>query len=175
MKAFFLIAGMAMAVSGCTTTASQTAWGKPGVSRTDFGTDVGMCTGQAALVNQGGPTNTAGGINGRNNAAAGGGSGAESPSAAVPASGTYSGMASADFANRAANQQRTQQMAEQRARDDARKSCLVDRGYQEFALTSEQAAKLATLKKGTDEYYEYLYKLGSDAEIVGKQSQAPAK
>jgi uncharacterized protein YceK len=176
MKALLLISGVALVVSGCASTSTQTAWGKPGVSRTDYGMDVGMCTGLASQEGGGGPTNTAGGINGRNNTAGGGGAGQASPSPSVPANGTYSGMASADFANRAANQQRTQQMAEQRARADALKSCLVDRGYQEFALTAEQAAHLATLHKGSNEYLEYLYKLGSDAEIVGKQSRAaPAK
>lgn len=175
MKAFFLITGIAIAVSGCATSATQTAWGKPGVSRTDYGTDVGMCTGIASQQGGGGPANTAGGIKGSNNSAAGGGAGAASPSASVPASGTYSGMASADFAQRAATQQRTQQMAEQRARADAMKNCLVERGYQEFALTAEQAAHVASLHKGSNEYLEYMYKLGSDAEIVGKQSRTPAK
>ncbi len=175
MKAIFLIAGIAIAASGCATTATQTAWGKPGVSRTDYGTDVGMCTGFASQEGGGGPANTAGGINGRNNTSAGGGTGAEQASASVPAMGTYSGMASPDFAQRAATQQRTQQMAEQRARADALKACLVERGYLEFALTPEQAAHVATLQKGSNEYLEYMYKLGSDAEIVGKQSRAPAK
>jgi len=176
MKAFLLVSGVALVVSGCATTSTQTAWGKAGVSKQDYGTDVGMCTGLASQHGGGGPQNTAGGINGRNNSSAGGGSGEASPSAAVPASGTYSGMASADFAQRAATQQRTQQMAEQRARSDAMKSCLAERGYQEFALTAEQAAHLATLPKGSNDYLEYLYKLGSDGEIVGKQSKAaPAK
>ena len=38
------------------------AWGKPGVSKVDFGTDVGMCTGMAAMQNTGDGSNTAGGI-----------------------------------------------------------------------------------------------------------------
>ena len=175
MKAFLLVSGVALVVSGCATTSTQTAWGKAGVSKQDYGTDVGMCTGLASKAAADGNANTAGGVGGRNNSAAGGGSGAASPSAGVPASGTYSGMASSDYAQRAATQQRTQQMAEQRARADAMKSCLVERGYQEFALTPEQAAHLATLPKGSNAYLEYMYKLGSDAEIVGKQGKAPAK
>jgi hypothetical protein len=147
------------------------AWGKPGVSKQDYGTDVGMCTGLAAMRNTGDGANTAGGINGKNNSAGGGGSGQASPDANIPAGGSYSGMASSDFAQRAATQQRTKEMAEMRARADALKSCLVERGYQEFALTAEQAKHLATLQKGSNEYLQYLYKLGTDAEIVGKQKR----
>jgi len=175
MKAFILISGIAIVASGCATTAQQKAWGKPGVSKTDYGTDLGMCTGIASMQGGEGPANTAGGINGRNNSAAGGGAGQSSPGVSTVANGTYQGMASSDFANRAANQQRTQQMTDQRAREDALKSCLVERGYLEFVLTPEQNAHLASLPKGSNEYLEYLYKLGSDAEIVGKQGHAPAK
>src|SRR5688500_19623917 len=50
------------------------------------------------------------------------------------------------------------------------KNCLVGKGYQEFPLTSEQAAHLATLQKGSNAYLEYLYKLGSDAEIDRKST-----
>ena len=66
-------------------------------------------------------------------------------------------------------------MAEQRARADALKSCLVGRGYQEFSLTPEQAAELAKFQKGSNEYLEYLYKLGSNPEVVSKQSLASKK
>jgi len=175
MKAFLMISAVAIVASGCASTATQTAWGKPGVSRSDYGTDVGMCTGLASKANADGNSNTAGGVGGRNNSTANSGGGQSSASAGAPDTGSYSGMASSDYAQRAATQQRTQQMAEQRARADALKGCLVERGYQEFALTPEQAAHAATLQKGSNEYLEYMYKLGSDAEIVGKQSKAPAK
>jgi hypothetical protein len=175
MKAFFLVSAVALVASGCSTTSSQTAWGKPGVSKTVYGTDVGECTGLAVQASSNDTKNTAGGVGGRNNSAGGGGSGAASPSASVPAGGMYSGMASSDYAQRAATQQRTQEMAEQRARSDALKSCLTQRGYQEFTLNAEQAAQLAKFQKGTTPYYEYLYKLGSDAEVVSKQSRSPAK
>lgn len=175
MKAFLLVSAVALVASGCSTTSSQTAWGKPGVSKTVYGTDVGECTGIAVQKSSNDTNNTAGGVGGRNNSAAGGGAGAASPSAAVPAGGMYSGMASSDYAQRAATQQRTQEMAAQRARSDALKSCLTERGYQEFSLTPAQAAELAKLQKGTTPYYEYLYKLGTDAEIVSKQSRTPAK
>jgi hypothetical protein len=175
MRTLILAAAFGLALGGCATTAPQTAWGKPGVTKVDYGTDVGMCTGIAAMRNAGDGANTAGGINGKNNSAAGGGGGQASPDAGIPAGGSYSGMASSDFAQRAATQQRTREMAEQRARADALKNCLVSRGYQEFPLTTEQAAHLATLQKGSNDYLEYLYKLGSDPAIVGKQSGAPAK
>lgn len=193
MKTLMLVAGIGLALSGCAGTAPQTAWGKPGVSRVDYGTEVGMCTGHAVMQNSGGNgAKTAGGISGSNNSAGdriptgseGGGSAAAAAaagsssapvSAPVPAGGTYSGMASSDFAQRAATQQRAQEMAAQRARSEALKGCLTGRGYQEFALTAEQRAHLATLKKGSDEYHEYLYQLGSNADVVAKQGRAPAK
>jgi len=106
--------------------------------------------------------------------AGGGGSGQASPDASIPSGGSYSGMASSDYVQRAATEQRTQEMAAQRARNEALNSCLVGRGYQQFALTPEQEAHLSTLKKGTNEYLEYLYKLGTDGEVVRKQS-SPAK
>lgn len=171
------------------------AWGKAGVSRVDYGTDVGMCTGLAAMQDSGGNgANSAGGISGTNNpsntssagssgsmasnrAASAAASGTPTTASAppVPAGGSYSGMASADFAQRAVTQQRAQEMAAQRARSDALKSCLTGRGYQEFALTAEQRAHLATMKKGSTDYHEYLYQLGSDGEIVGKQSRSTPK
>ena len=175
MRTVFFVAGIALALSGCAATAPQMAWGKPGVSKVDYGTDIGMCTGQASMQNANGSNNNAGGIKGRNNSAAGGGSGAASPDASVPAGGAYSGMATSDYAQRAATEQRTKEMNEKRARAEALNSCLIGRGYQEFALTPEQAAHLATLQKGSNAYLEYLYKLGTDPEVVRKQSGAPAK
>jgi len=175
MRTLYFVAGIALALSGCAATAPQMAWGKPGVSKVDYGTDVGMCTGLASKQGVDDGNNTAGGIKGRNNSAAGGGSGQASPDAAVPAGGAYSGQVSSDYAQRAATEQRTREMNEQRARKEALKTCLVGRGYQEFALTAEQAAHLATLPKGSNQYLEYLYKLGSDAEVVRNQSGAPAK
>ena len=83
-------------------------------------------------------------------------------------------MTSGDYASRAATQQRAQEMAAQRARSEALKSCLVGRGYREFALTAEQRAHLATLTRGTHEYLEYLHSIGSSPETVAGQP-APAK
>ena len=174
MRTLFLVAAFALALGGCTATAPQMAWGKPGVSKVDYGTDVGMCTGTASMQSVDDGNNTAGGIKGRNNTAGGGGSGQASPDAAIPAAGSYSGMASADYAQRAATEQRTKEMNDKRRRSEALNSCLIGRGYQQFALTPEQAAHLATLQKGSNPYLEYLYKLGTDAEVVRKQS-SPAK
>ncbi|HYI87230.1 MAG TPA: hypothetical protein VEX61_09055 [Burkholderiales bacterium] len=189
MKTLIFTAGVVLALSGCASSGPQLAWGKPGVSKVDYGTDVGMCTGFAAGTNTDKGSNTAGGIDGKTIAntespglnpmpqPANGGTSAqtEHSQAPIPAGGTYSGMASADFAQRAATQQRTAEMAAARARAAAFKTCLVERGYQEFPLTADQRAHLATLTRGSNEYHEYLYKLGSDADIVGKQSRAPVK
>jgi len=70
---------------------------------------------------------------------------------------------------RAATQQRTRDMAIQRARVMALKTCLVDRGYQEFQLTAEQRQHLATLPQGSDERRDYLYKLGTDPAVFKAQ------
>jgi len=182
MKTILLVAGTCLALAGCSTSSHQTAWGKPGVTRVDYGTDIGMCTGLAAMQNSGNGANSAGGINGRNasaqtdtargstaaSGAAAGGSGAAGGSN-VPASGMYSGMASSDFVQRAATQQRAQEMQAKKLQAETYKHCLVERGYHEFTLTPEQRAKLATFKAGTNEYHEYLYSLGADANVVAKQ------
>jgi hypothetical protein len=74
-------------------------------------------------------------------------------------------MASSDYAQRAATQQRTQEMMVKRARADTLKGCLTERGYREITLSAEQRAHLATLKAGSNEYHEYLYKIGSDPAV----------
>jgi type IV secretory pathway TrbL component len=169
-----LLTGILVALCGCATTAPPTAWGKAGVSKLDYGTDVGMCTGLAAQVGSGNGANTAGGINGQNAGAQSGTARGSSTASAgtsagtaggsssnVPANGTYSGMASSDYVQRAATQQRTQEMAAKRAQADAFNSCLTERGYREFALTAEQRAHLASLQAGSEEYLTYLYTLGT--------------
>jgi hypothetical protein len=178
MKTILLAAIAAVALAGCAASGPATAWGKPGVSKIDYGTDTGMCTGYAAMRGSGSGVNTAGGVSGSNTGPIkdhpGRGSqqpengGPPSPSQAatstsLPASGTYSGTASADYASRAATQQQAQAMAARRAQAEAYKGCLTERGYREFALTPEQRAKLGTLKSGSNEYQEYLYSLASSA------------
>ena len=186
MKTMILVA-CATVLCACTTPGQQTSWGKAGVSKVDYGTDVGMCTGTASLFGSGSGINTAGGISGSNNMppphepgrgsqelSPGGGPPPASQAAtsgSLPASGNYSGTVSQDYAQRAATQQRSQEMLAKRARSDALKSCLSGRGYKEFTLSAEQRAHLATLKTGSNEYHEYLYKLGSDPAVIG----APAK
>lgn len=174
------IASGMLALGGCSTSSRQVAWGKPGVSRIDYGTDVGMCTGLSVVQKTGNQTNSAGGTEGRNveasrNSEGSSGSQVGPPasnggvSAPMPATGAYSGMTSADFAQRAANQQQSREMAQKRARAEAFRTCLVERGYREFALTREQQAELARHRKGTDAHVEYLYTLGSDAAVLEKQ------
>ncbi len=61
MKQFLVVATAAgVAILSSCASAPQTAWGKANVSKVDFGTDIGMCTGLAAMRNGGNQANTAG-------------------------------------------------------------------------------------------------------------------
>lgn len=190
MKHMLLVAAMAAMVSGCASTSAQKAWGKANVSKLDYGTDIGMCTGLASQQSSGNGANTAGGLSGRNNQApsssqgeaartsgqqSGGNSNSTpNPGAAFPTGGggAYRDSAPQDVVARAASQQQAQIMAEKRAQADAFKSCITERGYKEFTLTAEQQAHLKTLKPGSNEYHEYLYKLGADPAVVAAQASA---
>lgn len=180
MKSILSLAISVTLLSACAATGPETAWGKAGVSKYDYVTDLGTCTAQAAMAETGGNgSNTAGGLNGRNNSTPGK-SGAEAganqppPGAATPVGGggIYRDSAPADVVNRAATQQTTQQMAAQRLRADALKSCYVERGYQEFKLTPEQRAKLGTLEKGSNAYLQYLSDIATDPASL-KSAVAP--
>jgi hypothetical protein len=182
MKSISLVLFAAAVVCGCSMNSSNptTAWGKNGVSLLDYRTDSGQCQVIAATrdTEHGNGANTAGGINGSNNsasmpAASGSASASSATSGAAggtPAAGTYRDSANPDFVNRAAMQQRSVEMAEQRARNDALKSCLSNRGYTEFELTAEQRAELAKLPQGSDERRAYLFKLGTDPQVLSKQA-----
>ena|SRR5689334_10034097 len=194
MNRILLVAAVSVAMGGCAAQGPKTAWAKANVTKQDYGTDVGMCTGYAAMASAGNGANTAGGINGQNGGAMGtstqdqqrsGGATAGGPStapsgpqnnaggsgAAFPTgSGAYRESMSDDMVTRAATQQRTQQMAAKRAQQMALSSCLNQRGYTEITLTSEQRAELGKMKEGTKEYLEYLYKLGADPAIIKAQS-----
>jgi len=184
MKSTSLVVCAAAALLGCTVNGSgvMTAWGKKDVSMLDYRTDAGQC---AVLATTGGArsdgTKQAGGIDGQNGSApnapaasSASDAASQSNSSAVTPSdsggGTYRDSASSDFVNRAVMQQRNQEMAAQRARSDALKSCLINRGYSEFALTAEQRAALDKLPQGSDARREYLYKLGTDVNVLTKQS-----
>jgi hypothetical protein len=182
MRPILLVAaaGATALLAGCAT-GPATAWGKPNVSKVDYGTDIGMCTGLAAMQGSGNGANTAGGLNGQNGSApktnqgdTARASGANSQqqsnsgSAFPTGGGMYRDSAPQDVVQRAATQQQAQAMAEKRARADAFKSCIMERGYQEFTLTAEQRQHLATLKPGSNEYHEYLYKLGADPANLRK-------
>ena len=67
-------------------------------------------------------------------------------------------------------QQRTQELSTQRFRADTLKACLSGRGYQEFALSDAQRDSLRRLPPGSDVRRDYLYKLGTDPEVLTKQS-----
>jgi hypothetical protein len=175
-------------LAGCSMNSSTplTAWGKKDITMLDYRTDAGQCALLAVTMStDGNGANTAGGISGQNptlppqgpsgsGVASGVVPGANGPRPAAgsgAASGpTYRDSASADFVNRAANQQRAEEMAAQRARADALKFCLVNRGYTEFELTREQRAELAKLPQGSDERREYLYKLGTNEDVLTRQS-----
>jgi hypothetical protein len=172
----------AFLAGACATSSPPLAWGKSGVSRVEYGNDVGMCSGLAVMEKTNPELNKAGGLQGKNNAVEMGKDGSagtpqvpenrqnqEHQSAPMPTGGGFSGMASADFATRAANAQRAQEMAAQRAKSEAMKSCLAQRGYRPFKLSADQRAKLAALPKGSDAHHEYLYSLASDPAIVDKQ------
>jgi len=185
MKAIMFVVCASAVIAGCSVNGAQptTAWGKKDVSMLDYRTDGGQCAVYAATFMSGNnAANSAGGINGANgtapqqapsgsassgNAAAGGSGGASSTP--TVSGGTYRDSASPDFVNRAAMQQRAQELSEQRARSDALKSCLTDRGYTEFALTPEQKSQLSKLPAGSEERREFLYKLGTNADVLAKQ------
>jgi hypothetical protein len=189
MKAVLLVAaaGAATVLAGCAA-APQTAWGKANVSKVDYGTDIGMCTGFAAMQGSGNQSKTAGGTDGAQTASrppeqsgAGapapdvpGGTSSSSNPGAIGAnlptgSGMYQNNTSPDVVQRAANQEQARIMAAKRAKADAFKSCITQRGYTEFTLTPEQQQKLATFKHGSNEYHEYLYSLGADPSVVQAQ------
>ena len=190
MKKILMTAAMAALLGGCATSAPPTSWGKANVSRTEYGTDIGMCTGTAAMVATGNGANNAGGLNGQNNQApapthgdgakaAGQGGGTDTTAVttgtAFPTGGggAYRDSVPQDMVARAASQQQALVLAEKRARADAFKSCITQRGYQEFLLTPEQQAHLKSLKTGSNEYHEYLYTLGADPSVL--RSQVAAK
>lgn len=184
MKSILLAAAAVVSFAGCTMNSSTpvTAWGKPGVTMLEYRTDGGQCAVLAATATpESNAAKTAGGISGQNSSApsdagrgasagggqTGGGATGGGTVSTNGGSGAYRESASADFVQRAAMQQRTQEMALQRARSDALKMCLVERGYMEFPLTAEQRAQLDKLPQGSDERRAYLFKLGTDPQIVG--------
>jgi hypothetical protein len=61
-------------------------------------------------------------------------------------------------------------MAQQRVRNDTLKSCLASRGYTEFQLSAAQRARLAKLPPGSEARRDYLYALGTDPEVLSRQS-----
>ena len=187
MKAISLVVCASAVLAGCSVNGSTplTAWGKKDVTMLDYRTDGGQCAVLAAtLSTNDNAAKSAGGINGQNSvppagpgasgssAASSGsvGGAAAAPGAGTASAGTYRDTPSADYVNRAAMQQRTQEMAEQRARNDKLKSCLSGRGYTEFSLTAEQRAELDKLPAGSDARRDYLYKLGTDPDVLARQS-----
>jgi hypothetical protein len=188
MKIAWLFACAAI-VSGCSINGRQplTAWGKQGVSMLDYRTDAGQCALIAVTYDKDlNDSNSAGGVSGQNSTAP-----TQAPTGSTVASGTMPGMGgtvasssaivagganrdagAVDLANRAAMQQQNREMRAQRARNDALKFCLANRGYTEFALTREQRAQLEKLPQGSDQRREYLYRLGTDPQVLASQALA---
>src|SRR5436190_11413091 len=122
MRNLILVLGLALILGGCATNAPQKAWGKPGVSKMDYALDVGVCAGIAATQSGGNGAHNAGGVDGKaiaNTAnppviytptPANGSNQSTHVEAPLPANGTYSGMATGDYAQRAASQQRALEM-----------------------------------------------------------------
>lgn len=171
MKSMLLLALGAPLLCACATNAPATSWGKEGVSMLDYRLDGAQCAVMASTQQGGGnQANTAGGITGKN----GGESQLPSvnPNASANASfptgggGPYRDSAPPDVVNRAAMAHRAREIEEQRLRTEALKGCLVERGYREFALTAEQRKHLATLPEGSEARREYLYKLGTDPQVL---------
>ena len=48
--------------------------------------------------------------------------------------------------------------------------CLVSRGYSKFRLTDQQRSGLGKLKMGSVERHMFLYKLGSDSNVLSTQA-----
>lgn len=181
MKSIFLIAVSAALLSACAASGPKTAWGKPGVTKVEYVTDLGTCTAQAAMTQgSGGNSEVAGGVSGQNNSADNGlkqqstsqpVAGQSSAGSASPIGGSiYRDSAPPDVVNRAANQQQAAEIAASRAKVMAMKSCYVQRGYKEFTLTPEQRAKLGSLQPGSNAYLQYLAEIGADAAVVSAQS-----
>ncbi len=185
MKSIMLGVGAVLTLCACVSSGPQTAWGKEGVTMLDYRTDGGQCAIVAVtLPAEGNAANSAGGIGGQNGntrippAPGGGpptpGSPANPPptGSAFPtgAGGAYRDNTSQDTVMRAANQQQAQEVEANRARSARLKSCLVERGYTEFSLTPEQRAHLATLPEGSNERREFLYKLGTDPNVLKTQA-----
>ncbi|HEY5760224.1 MAG TPA: hypothetical protein VIU34_30585 [Steroidobacter sp.] len=181
MKSIFLIAVSAALLSACAASGPKTAWGKPGVTKVEYVTDLGTCTAQAAMTQgSGGNSEVAGGVSGQNNSAD---NGLKQQSTSQPVAGQssagsassiggsiYRDSAPPDVVNRAANQQQAAEIAASRAKVMAMKSCYVQRGYKEFTLTPEQRAKLGSLQPGSNAYLQYLAEIGADAAVVSAQS-----
>jgi hypothetical protein len=177
MKATVFAAIAVAGLAACTVNSNNThptSWGKEGVSKLDYQTDGILC---ATLAERATPDNgakSAGGINGSNNTAqtccsgganAGAAAGPNSSLGSLSGN-TYRDTASPDLVSRAANQQISRDMRLKQLRVDSLRSCLVDRGYTEFQLTAEQQAKLATLAPGSEARTDFLYKLGTDPQIL---------
>jgi hypothetical protein len=180
MKAVLLAVFITSALAACASSAPRTAWGKPGISMVDYRIDAGQCAILAASSEpMESPTHVAGGIHGQNalpkdersKAVTNSNSPDQSASpgrAHTMGDSAYRESANADFATRAATQQRTQEILAQRERVLRLQQCLTGRGYTEFPLTPEEREHLRQLPEGSEARREYLYKLGTNPEVLNR-------
>lgn len=163
------------ALSACATPAAMNTWGKPGVSMADYRLDSAQCIIEGA---GGGPTKDAHASGDRKSSNSNDSSrtsdsrgGTNGPGGVAPGGAiVYSGSANPEDANQAAIQQRAQELSAKRAQRMVMEQCLASRGYRQFRLTPEQAAKLASLPEGSQERREYLHSLGSSPAVIAAQS-----
>jgi hypothetical protein len=164
-------------LAACASSAAVTSWGKAGVSMVDYRLDSAQCIIEATAA--AGQPNTPDATAGRqrdatsmgNNTAGDTGVGTSGPAGLTSSGGaiSYQGAATPEVANQAAMQQRAQEMAAKRAQKEAMNHCLASRGYREFRLTPEQAARLSQLPEGSVERREYLYSIGTDPNVIATQ------
>ena len=162
------------ALSACATTpAGPTSWGKPGVSMADYRLDSGQCIIEASggSPTQGADASTSKSTDPNQTSDTSGSRGGTNGPAGVASGGAivYSGSANPEDANQAAIQQRAQELSAKRAQKLGLERCLASRGYRQFRLTPEQAARLATLPEGSAERRTYLHSIGSDPAVIAAQ------
>jgi hypothetical protein len=166
-----LAIGAIALLAACATSQAQPqlSWGKPGVTLTDYWNDAAQCALVGATADRNGPTSDADltryGADRSNPTGAANTSmrPANQPSG-IEATTDLNGMLTAARQSQALRERQARQ-----AREAAAEGCLRDRGYRQFQLTAEQAARLATLNEGSPERRTYLHSLASDPAVLAGQ------
>jgi len=178
MKIILSFAISVALLSGCAATGPKTAWGKPGISRETYVTDLGTCMAVAGMTQPGNGSHTAGGLDGKNmqpragnhsdiGRYSGGANNAPGAAVVVGGGGVYRDSAPLDVVNRAVNQEQAVEISAKRQAIDTFRTCYVQNGYQEFNLTPEQRRHLGALQGGSNEYLAYLAEIGTEPAKLG--------